>query len=44
MSIRSQPVSRLAALVLEPWLYMDRARFDGFSEEDMRRWERRFLD
>jgi hypothetical protein len=38
------PAYRELAHVLEPWLYMDRARFDGFSEEDMRRWERRFLD
>jgi hypothetical protein len=38
------PAYRELARVLEPWLYMDRARWDGFSEEDMRRWERRFLD
>jgi hypothetical protein len=38
------PEYRELARVLEPWLYMDRSRWDGFSEEDMRRWERRFLD
>ncbi|WP_257454505.1 DUF3396 domain-containing protein [Archangium lipolyticum] len=38
------PEYRELARVLEPWLYMGRARFSGFSEEDMRRWERRFLD
>jgi len=38
------PAYRELARVLEPWLYMKRARWDGFSAEDMRRWERRFLD
>ncbi len=38
------PAYREVARVLEPWLYMKRARWDGFSAEDMRRWERRFLD
>ncbi len=38
------PQYRELAHMLEPWLYMDRARLEGFSEEDMRRWERRFLD
>jgi hypothetical protein len=41
---RTLPAYQELAHVLEPWLYMDRVRFDGFSEEDMRRWERRFLD
>jgi hypothetical protein len=41
---RTLPEYRELARVLEPWLYMGRARFEGFSEEDMRRWERRFLD
>ncbi|WP_309891126.1 DUF3396 domain-containing protein [Archangium sp.] len=38
------PAYRELAHVLEPWLYMQRACWGGFSEEDMRRWERRFLD
>jgi hypothetical protein len=38
------PAYRELAHVLEPWLYLNRARFGGFPEEDMRRWERRFLD
>jgi TseV toxin immunity protein TsiV len=38
------PAYRELARVLEPWLYMQRPVEDGFSEEDMRRWERRFLD
>jgi hypothetical protein len=38
------PAYRELARVLEPWLLMKRARWGGFSEEDMRRWERRFLD
>jgi hypothetical protein len=29
---------------LEPWLYLGRPPWRGFTEEDMRRWERRFLD
>jgi hypothetical protein len=38
------PAYRELARVLEPWLYMERACWGGFREEDMRRWERRFLD
>jgi hypothetical protein len=38
------PAYRELARVLDPWLYMQRPVEDGFSEEDMRRWERRFLD
>ncbi|HYO74723.1 MAG TPA: type VI immunity family protein [Archangium sp.] len=38
------PAYRDLARVLEPWLYMNRPIEDGFSEEDMRRWQRRFLD
>jgi len=38
------PAYRELARVLEPWLYMDRAFRADFNEEDMRRWERRFLD
>ncbi|WP_395808542.1 type VI immunity family protein [Archangium minus] len=38
------PEHRELARVLEPWLFLGRAPFDGFSEADMRRWERRFLD
>lgn len=37
------PYRELARL-LEPWLFLDRPRFRGFTAEDMRRWERRFLD
>jgi hypothetical protein len=36
---RTLPAYRELARVLEPWLYLGR-----FSAEDMRRWERRFLD
>ena len=32
------------ARVLEPWRYVNSERWGGFSLEDMRRWERRFLD
>jgi hypothetical protein len=38
------PAYRELARVLEPWLYMNHPREDGFSEEDMLRWQRRFLD
>jgi hypothetical protein len=38
------PAYRELARVLEPWLHMKRACWGGFSAEDMRRWERRFLD
>ena len=41
---RTLPEYRELAHVLEPWLYMDRGNWGGFSDEDMRRWERRFLD
>ncbi len=41
---RTLPEYRELARVLEPCLYMGRARINGFSEEDTRRWERRFLD
>lgn len=37
------PYRELARL-LEPWLFLDRPRLRGFTAEDMRRWERRFLD
>ncbi|NMO22033.1 DUF3396 domain-containing protein [Pyxidicoccus fallax] len=37
------PYRELARL-LEPWLFLDRRRLRGFTPEDMRRWERRFLD
>jgi hypothetical protein len=36
------PYRELARL-LEPWLFLDRPRLRGFTAEDMRRWERRFL-
>ncbi|MCP3137695.1 type VI immunity family protein [Pyxidicoccus xibeiensis] len=35
---------RELARVLEPWLFLGRRPWSGFTEEDMRRWERRFLD
>ncbi|MBZ4421622.1 DUF3396 domain-containing protein [Myxococcus sp. RHST-1-4] len=35
---------RELALVLEPWLYRERSPWPGFTEDDMRRWERRLLD
>jgi hypothetical protein len=38
------PAYRELARVLEPWRYEERFRFNGFSDEDMRRWQRRFLD
>jgi hypothetical protein len=38
------PAYRELARVLEPWLYMKRALRDDFREDDLRRWERRFLD
>ncbi|WP_245682816.1 DUF3396 domain-containing protein [Archangium gephyra] len=38
------PLYRELARVLEPWLHHGRYRWHEFSEEDMRRWERRFLD
>ena len=41
---RDLPAWRELARVLEPWLYLGRSEWDGFSEEDMWRWERRFLD
>jgi hypothetical protein len=41
---RTLPEYRELAHVLEPWLYMDRGNWSGFSDEDVRRWERRFLD
>ncbi|PTL83313.1 type VI immunity family protein [Vitiosangium sp. GDMCC 1.1324] len=38
------PLHRQLAQVLEPWLYYDRYRLSVLTQEDMRRWERRFLD
>jgi hypothetical protein len=38
------PAYRELARVLEPWLYQFPTRWGGFTREDMRRWERRFLD
>jgi hypothetical protein len=39
------PAYRELARVLEPWLFRDPdGRMLGQSEEDTRRWERRFLD
>jgi hypothetical protein len=41
---RDLPLHRELAHVLEPWLYSEQIPWDGFTPEDMRRWERRFLD
>jgi hypothetical protein len=41
---RTLPEYRELAQVLEPWLYERRSAWRGFSPEDMRRWNRRFLD
>ncbi|WP_257451386.1 DUF3396 domain-containing protein [Archangium lipolyticum] len=41
---RDLPLHRELARVLEPWLYQQRIPWSGFTQEDMRRWERRFLD
>lgn len=41
---RTLPPYRELARVLEPWLYEDRTAWTGFSPEDLRRWNRRFLD
>lgn len=38
------PAYRELARVLEPWLYSTSVRRLQQSEEDTRRWERRFLD
>jgi hypothetical protein len=38
------PLHRELARVLEPWRHHERYRWREFSEEDMRRWQRRFLD
>ncbi len=38
------PLHRELARVLEAWLYQRRIAWNGFTLEDMRRWERRFLD
>jgi hypothetical protein len=40
----SLPNYRELARVLEPWSYDFPRRWDGFSRDDMRRWQRRFLD
>jgi hypothetical protein len=41
---RTLPAYRELARVLEPWLCEFPYRWDGFTQEDMRRWNRRFLD
>jgi hypothetical protein len=38
------PLHRELARVLEPWRHHERYRWLDFSEDDMRRWQRRFLD
>jgi len=40
---RTLPAYRELAHILSPWLCQFPYRWDGFSHEDMRRWERRFL-
>jgi hypothetical protein len=41
---RLLPAYRELARVLEPWFYHRKIPFHDFTEEDTRRWERRFLD
>ncbi len=42
---RTLPAYRELAHVLEPWLYMTtRSCWHSFSDEEVRRWQRRFLD
>jgi hypothetical protein len=41
---RTLPQYRELARVLEPWLYEDQREWTGFTPEDLRRWNRRFLD
>jgi hypothetical protein len=41
---RDLPLYRELARVLEPWHHHENDRWHDFSEEDMRRWQRRFLD
>ena len=41
---RDLPLHRELARVLEPWLHQRRSPWNGFTQQDMRRWERRFLD
>ena len=40
---RELPAYRELALVLEPWMYRENSPITGFTEDDTRRWERRFL-
>ena len=41
---RDLPAYRELARVLEPWLYHQSTMLNYFTREDLRRWERRFLD
>ncbi|WP_052518117.1 DUF3396 domain-containing protein [Archangium violaceum] len=41
---RELPLHRELARILEPWLHQRQNPWSGFTPEDMRRWERRFLD
>jgi hypothetical protein len=41
---RDLPLYRELARVLEPWIYQEPPSRDSIAAEDMRRWERRFLD
>ncbi len=41
---RTLPAYRELARILEPWLYHEQLQSLDFPPEDMRRWERRFLD
>jgi len=38
------PAYRELARVLEPWLFHEEHRRNEFTPEDLRRWERRFVD
>ncbi len=38
------PAYRELARVLEPWLYHEEYGVSDFNRENVRRWERRFLD
>ncbi len=41
---RTLPEYRELARVLDPWLYENTSAWQGFSQDDLRRWNRRFLD
>ncbi|MCY1080807.1 DUF3396 domain-containing protein [Archangium lansingense] len=41
---RTLPEYRELARILEPWLWRSTNSWSGFTEEDIQRWQRRFLD